>query len=435
MIPSRITVLLMIAPLVLGLAAAFDATLVWPMLATDGGIVVALAFDAVLGRRRMIEVKRRAGTGVFSVGRPNTVSLIVRSMARRALKVQIVDDLFDHCESSDFPLTAKVPGRSRVELSYKVTPHKRGAYELGDHWVRYRTPLGLWVRQLRIRARDEVRVYPDVEAVREYDLLAKDNRELEMLRATRMRGGESDFECLREYTRDDEYRAIDWKATAHKRKLIARQYQLERNQSIMLALDSGRLMTARAAGLPLFDHALNSALMLGHVAARTGDHVGMFTFSDEVHSYVAPRGGANVSRSLVQASFAVHPQLKESNFQAAFLRVGTRLRKRSLFIIFTQVIDDTAAGELLRTVRSMHPRHLPLCVMFRDPDLESMARDEATRRGGGYAAASAAELLAWRDRLLRELKKAGALVLDVEPKALTPVLINRYLDIKVRRLL
>ncbi len=176
--------------------------------------------------------------------------------------------------------------------------------------------------------------------------------------------------------------------------------------------------------------------MMAHVAARTGDHAGMFTFSDAVQSFVAPRGGRQMVRALIQATFAVHPTLSETDFQTAFLRVASRLRKRSLVVIMTQVIDDVSADELLRTTKSLAPRHLPLCVLFRDPDLEGLARPSGTQGESRlYDAAAAAELLAWRDRLIRRLKEAGALVLDVSPQELTPALINRYLEVKVRHLL
>lgn len=435
MIPSRTLVLLLIAPLCLGLAVTVDASLVWPMLAVDGAIVFAALLDAVLARRRLVTVSRSVEPGVFSLGRPNVVRLEFRSSASRTLKVDVNEDLFDHAVAEGLPLSVELPPRGRASATYRVVPGRRGQYALGDHWVRHRSPLGLWIRQLRIRAEDGVRVYPDVQAVRAYDLLARQNRENQMVRATRIRGGESDFECLREYTRDDEFRSIDWRATASKRKLITRQYQLERNQSIVFALDCGRLMTARTDGLPLFDHALNSALMLGHVAVRAGDNVGLFTFSDEVHAFVAPSTGPQVARRLVQATFATHAGLRESNVQAAFVRVAAQLRKRSLIVLFTQVIDDTSATELLRTVRGLHPRHLPLCIIFRDPDLEAAVRPHSDRPEAYYQAAAAAELLTARDKLLRSLHQAGALVLDVEPRQLTSALINRYLDIKVRHLL
>ena len=204
MIPSRALVLLLVAPLVLGLAAAAEASLVWPMLATDGGILLAAMMDAMLARRRLVTVTRSVEPGVFSVGRPNVVRLELRSLAGRATKVQVVDDLFEHATADELPLEVELPPRGRVAAQYRVTPSRRGQYELGDHWVRYRSPLGLWIRQLRIPARDTVRVYPDVQAVRAYELLARQNREMEMVRATRLRGGESEFECLREYSRDDE---------------------------------------------------------------------------------------------------------------------------------------------------------------------------------------------------------------------------------------
>jgi uncharacterized protein (DUF58 family) len=434
MFPSRALVLLLVAPLVLGVAVAADASLVWPMLATDGAIAAAALIDLALTRRRLVKITRKSDQ-VFSIGRANRVVLEVRSRARRALKLEIVDDLFERSDSADLPIAVRVPARGHVEVHYNVTPSHRGSYELGDHRVRYRSPLGLWIRQQRIPARSAVRVYPDVQAVRVYEALARADREVELVRATRRRGGESEFECLREYTRDDEYRSIDWKATGRRRKLISRQYQLERNQSIVFALDCGRAMTPRVGSLPAFDHALNAALMLGYVAARGGDHVGIMTFADDVRAWVAPTGGAGAVRKLVRGSFDVHPELVETNYSTSFLRLGAQLRKRSLVVVFTRIIDDRAATELLAVTRALRPRHLPLVVLLRDGDLDELAVPPEKAVGDLFVAAAAAELLVWRDKLVRELQRAGALVLDVLPGDITPHLVRRYLDVKVRHLL
>ena len=301
--------------------------------------------------------------------------------------------------------------------------------------MRHRSPLGLWIRRLRIPADDPVRVYPDLQEVRTYDLLAQQGRDQGMRAIARARGTENEFECLREYTRDDEFRTIDWRATARRRRLIARQYQLERDQSIVVALDCGRLMTARSGGLPLFDRALNGALMLSHVAIRRGDKAGLVAFSDRVQRFVAPGGGPSMVRRLLQATFDLHATLVESDFEAAFLRMGTLLRKRSLVVVVTQVIDDAGAAALLRTVRALGTRHLPLCVMLRDPDLEALARPADHGEAALFEAAAASELLAERARLLHDLRKAGALLLDIEPRELTPALVSRYLEIKSRQLL
>jgi uncharacterized protein (DUF58 family) len=283
-------------------------------------------------------------------------------------------------------------------------------------------------------------VYPDIQAVRTYELLARQDREASMFRSSRRRGGESEFERLREYRRGDEFRAVDWKATARRQKLIAREYQLESNQSIMFLLDAGRLMTAETRGLSLFDHALNATLMLSHVAARAGDQVGLLAFADGIKSFAPPAGGAQAARRIIQAGYDLHPDIVETNYNDAFEQLSLRVRKRTLVVVFTQVVDDVAAADLTRVMRGLLPRHLPLLVFFRDVEIAEML-DPTGHRGGApttqelYARGAAAEMVAFRERLLRDLTTRGALVLDILPDRLTPALINRYLEIKARHLL
>ncbi|MEM7153848.1 MAG: DUF58 domain-containing protein [Myxococcota bacterium] len=435
MLPSRISVLLAIVPLVLGIAAAADASFIGPMLAADLGLLLALGVDAALARRRWIDVQRSVGTGVFSIGRPNVVTLELRSRAPQALELQVTDDVFDGAEAEGLPAQVQLGPHGRATVQYRVIPSCRGAYELGDHWIRHRSPLGLWVRQVRIAARDEVRVYPDIQKIRAYDMLAQQDPSWGMSAVARSRGGESEFESLREYTRDDEFRSIDWRATARRRKLIARQYQLERDQSVVFALDCGRLMTAHSGGLPLLDHALNAALMLSHVAIRRGDHAGLFAFSDAVHRFVAPGAGPSMVRRLLRSTFDLHARETESDYEGALLRMDGLLRKRCLLVLVTQVSDETGAQALLRTVQGLGRRHLPLCVLLRDPDLEAMARPAERSMTAMYDAAAAAELLTERSRLMQQLERAGAMVLDVESSQVTPEVVRTYLEVKARHLL
>lgn len=428
-------VLLAGVPVVLALLAALEPHLLGPMLGFDGLLVVVAALDALLARRRLVEVERRAPR-VFSVGRANHVTLELRSRSLRRLRLRITDDLPAFCDSPDLPMTLTLAPRGRAEVRYRARPARRGEHALGDHHLRYPSPLGLWLRQQHVPARATVKVYPDVEAVRAYEMLAREQRESALVRAVRRPGGESEFEQLREYRKDDEFRSIDWRATARRQRLIARQYQLERNQTIMFVLDCGRLMTAEAEGLSRLDHALNATLMMSHVATRTGDHVSMLAFADRVRAYVSPTGGPQASRTMMQACYDLHPELVESNLDEAFDALSLRLRKRALVVVFTDVVDEVSAAALLRRVRRLHPRHLPLCVLFRDTELDSLL-DGA---GGDapldlYVRAAAAELQSWRDRLIRQLKAGGALVLDVPPRQMTPSLVERYLEIKSRQLL
>ncbi|HHH11506.1 MAG TPA: DUF58 domain-containing protein, partial [Sorangium sp.] len=316
MIPARSLVMLAAVPVVLALFALFDETLLWPMLATDVVIIMVALVDGALARKPLVKVTRQA-RDVFSIGRRNLVTLQLRSLSRRRLEVQVNDDLFAHASAEGLPLQATLPSHGRASVSYHVVPGRRGAYALGDHFVRYASPIGLWTRQLRIEATHPVKVFPDVQAVRQYELLARQNREQSMFRATRRRGGESEFERLREYQREDEYRAIDWKATARRGKLIAREYQLESNQSLLFMLDAGRLMTAEASGMSLLDHALNATLMLSHIASQNGDRVGLLSFADKIKSYAPPASGARATQRIIHAGYRLHPEMVETDYRRA----------------------------------------------------------------------------------------------------------------------
>jgi uncharacterized protein (DUF58 family) len=203
-------------------------------------------------------------------------------------------------------------------------------------------------------------------------------------------------------------------------------------------LDAGRLMSAESDELSLFDHALNATLMLTYVASRGGDQVGMMTFADRVLTYLPPGPGKSASQRLIRSLFSVHPELVETDYEGAFTQLGPRLRKRSLVVLFTQIQNHNAAQQLLRLARGLQPRHLPLIILLRDPSVEALVHVDGKFNPDSrqpYVTAAAAETLSGQGRLIRDLKRAGALVLDVLPRDLSPSLINRYLEIKARQML
>jgi uncharacterized protein (DUF58 family) len=179
--------------------------------------------------------------------------------------------------------------------------------------------------------------------------------------------------------------------------------------------------------------------MLSHVATRAGDQVGLLAFDAHVRAYLPPLAGRRAAERIVAASYDIHAQVVETDFAAAYDYVSQHLRKRSLAVLFTQVIDDVSAKAVVRLVRGMSPRHLALCVLFRDEDLDTMAEPPPApskpKSADLYLRAAAAEAILWRDRLVRELQGTSALVLHVSPRKLTPAVINHYLRIKAQRLL
>jgi uncharacterized protein (DUF58 family) len=327
-------------------------------------------------------------------------------------------------------------GRSRTTWEYVLRPGRRGAFTISRVYLKVQSRLGLWQRLLSYPCETIVHVYPDMKQLREYALLARTNRLRQVgVRRTRRIGQDHDFERLRDYTIDDNYKHIDWRATARRRKLTVKDFQATQSQRLVFLVDCGRMMTNEAAGLSLLDHALNAMLMLSYVALRHADSVGLICFSDEIHAYVPPRNGMNQMNRLLHASFDRFPRLVESRYDQAFRYLASHSRKRSLVVLVTNVIDEVNANQVQQYLRNLVGRHLPLGVLLRDHQMFDAAERERPQGSAFWRAAAAAEILAWRHQVLTDLASKGTLTLDVFPEQMTAPLVNRYLEIKARHLL
>jgi uncharacterized protein (DUF58 family) len=433
-VPTRTFVWLSVVPLALGALAALMPSLVKSVVLVDGALLAAALFDALFCLRKQLEI-RRSAPDVFSLKRRNAVRLELDSKSSRRLQIEVLDDLFDGARARDLPVVGHIAARGQLTLTYHVEPSVRGAYTLGDHHLRYRSPLGLWQRQIRVAANSPVRVYPDLKQLQAFDLLARDSREYALVRVSRLKGGESEFARLRDQVPDDEHRSIDWKATARRQRLTVREYQIESNQNVLFMLEAGRMMTGIEAGLSRFDHALNASLMLAHVASRTGDRVGVLGFDQDVRVFVSPTGGPSATRRLIQATYDLHPELVEPDYERAFSYLSARVRSRALVILFSHVIDGTVGATLVRRVNAIRARHLPLVVLFRDTDIEAMAEPGSRYAPDVYTKAAAAEILRNQRVVASDMRRAGALVLETDARNLTGKLVSRYLQLKARNLL
>jgi uncharacterized protein (DUF58 family) len=295
--------------------------------------------------------------------------------------------------------------------------------------------LGLVVRQERTELPASVDVYPDVHAARSLELLRRQGRQDARLGSLRVRGGDTEFERLRPYQVGDEIRHVDWRASARRDDLTVRQLQAESNQNVVFAIDLGRSMRGRTGGLTAIDHALNAALLTADVALRGGDRAGLIAFDEQPRRFVPPTGGRAGGRKLTRAVYALEASLAATDYGAAMAFLRAHVRARSLFVVFTNLLDARAADDLATSLRGLLPRHLPLCVLFRDTDVEALATAPTRTAHDVYVSAAAAESLAWRDAFLRRLTSSGVLVLDTKPADLTPELVKGYLAVKARRLL
>jgi uncharacterized protein (DUF58 family) len=433
-VPTKRLVALAFAAVGIALVAGFVPGVDAAWMALDGAIVVMAGVDMLAGRGRRLEIERRAAQ-IFSVGRANAVSITLHNRSDRALRGTVMDDPIEDATVTGLPGTFELPPRGNAVLRYEITPSRRGKRKLGAVTVRYALPIGLLERQERVDLAADVDVYPDVHAARALEMLRRQGREDARLGSLRVRGGDTEFERLRPYQRGDEIRHIDWRASARRDDLVVRQYQAESDQNVVFALDLGRGMRGESGGLTSVDRALSAALLAADVALRGGDKAGLFTFDDRPRSFLRPAGGRSGGRKLTRAAYALDAGLGATDYRSAMVFLKTQMKMRSLLVLFTNLLDPRGAKDLAAAVKSLMPRHLPLCVLMRDPEVERLAIAPVTGEDDLLVRAAAGESLAWRDGIVRTLRNAGALVLDARPEEVTPLLVKRYLEVKARRLL
>jgi uncharacterized protein (DUF58 family) len=419
------------------LALAAAASLVFlvnaPLaLLLDALLLAALAADAlaVPGADRL-RVSRRSPPRI-GLGAEAEVALLLDNRMARRVRVRVTDDLP--------PLLSRVGAdvmdvwlgdRREERVPYTVRADRRGDAVLGDLHLRVAGPAGFAWRQRTVQHADPLRVVPGVNEVKRYRLLGLRNRLRDAgFRNVRQRGEGGQFESLREYVRGDDPRSLDWKASARRGGLIVRQYQIERRQNVMLCIDAGRLMTQKVGDRERLDYALTAALLLADVAGVHDDAVGLLVFSDRVHAYLPP--ARNSMARLSEALGQVHASMVEPNYPAAFTYLAKQVRKRSLLVLFTDILDPLSSAAVVSQLRRAAERHLPLVVAIRNPDVEAAAAEPADDEPGVYRRAAAEELLQARAAALASMQRSGVLVADTRPGDAVPAVINRYLDVKRR---
>ena len=394
-------------------------------------VIAAAAADALVGRLvSRVEVKREI-FDPLSLGVRNPVALHLRNRSWLPQDWIVLDDLSDDLRPRGNRQQVRVGRYETATMRYWVRPRRRGQIELGDVWIRGTGPLRLarWQRQVKLGG--QVRVYPNLAELRRYDYLARARRLEEVgYRTLRRRGPGREFESLREYVPDDDYRDIDWKATARRGRPITRQYEVERSQTLMLLIDCGRMMAAETQGLSKLDHAINAALMMAHVATVMDDAVGWIAFADRILRIATPRKSRDQVARLADELYELDVHLVEPDYVTAFAALKSRVRKRSLVVVFTDIVDLEASDRVVSYAASLYPQHLPLVAAIRDVEIEEAARRQPADEGEAFTAAVAARLLERRAIALASLRRRGALVIDVRPQELTPRTVSEYLQIK-----
>ena len=436
MIPTIRGVLLLLLAAPLLAASTWAPALGW---IAWGYLLFGLALMALdwrlSGSVHRFQVTRYHDTKL-SLGADNPIHLEVQNRNKRTANFWLHDEPPDAFVVDQRMLEGQAAPWQTWEGIYHVRPLRRGDYQFEAINLRWRSPLRLMLRQGKVEAAEPVKVYPNLLDVRRYDLLLRHNRLHELgLRQSRQFGEGTEFERLREYLPDDDFRRIDWKATARRNRPVTVEYQTERSQTIVAVLDAGRLMQSPVAQMAKLDYAVNAVLFLSYVATGKGDKVGLMTFADDVMQFVSPRQGRGQFYRMLELLYAVQAQPVEPDYQRALSYLAIKQRKRALVVMFTDLSGGLSTQTLVGQVSMLARHSLPLIVTISDPDVHAAAQQRPHNMLTVYQRAAAQQLLDERQLALDSLRRQGVLTLDVPANQLSMAVINRYLELKGRMLL
>jgi uncharacterized protein (DUF58 family) len=407
------------------------------LLVVDGALLLAALADWLLATRPAeLEVERKL-PGIVPLGTEARIEWTVthrrdaRRRTGRPLRVRLADELA--------PSLAAVTRRARVVLvpggrasaATTIRPRRRGRFSPSEMAVRVEGPLGLVARQRRRRLDGVLRVYPPFHSRDEAELRINKARILEVgLRSAQGRGGGTEFDSLREYNVDDEFRRMDWAATARADKPIVRTYRAERNQTVLLLLDAGRTMAGLVAGVPRLEHAMDAVMMLTAVATRLGDRAGMVAFDSEVRAMVGAGHARDQLSRVTEAMYSLEPRLVESDYRGAFAATLSRFRRRTMLVVLTELAEQAVTQSLIPALPLIARDHLMVVASVTDPEVSNWATSSPLEAGAAYRKAAATAALADRRRTVARLRGLGAVVVDAPPRRLAPELADAYLRVK-----
>lgn len=311
-----------------------------------------------------------------------------------------------------------------------IRPSQRGEITVERVWMRWQGPWGLIVRQEIRPCGHSVRVTPDVARVQAAATQFTMRDAYVGIKVRKELGGGTDFDALAEYVPGQDRRAIDWKRSARHRKLLVKEFQAERNHNVILAIDTGHLMSEPLGGLARLDHAINSGLLLAYLSLRTGDRVGLMGFDARVRRFVAPQHGVQGFPRLLDASAQLEYQSEETNFTLAMSELSSRLNRRALVVLFTEFVDTVTAELMVENMGRLARRHLVLFVTMDDPALSDVAEQRPGSIPTMAQAVIARDMIRDKAVVIERIRRLGVHCLNAPAPSVAAGLIDRYLTIR-----
>lgn len=370
----------------------------------------------------------------LSNGDENTIVLQVKNNMPFTVDMDIIDELPVQFQNRNWKQHFRLTANSQKQLAYKLRPVERGEYEFGRIIVYVSSLLGLLMRRHNIQAAQKVPVYPSYQQMRKYQLLSQTTIQTEQgNKRMRKIGHSMEFEQIKEYVRGDDVRSVNWKATARKGSLMVNNYTDERSQQVYCVIDKGRLMKMPFAGLTLLDYAINSTLVLANVCLQKQDKIGLITFANKMGSLLAADRKPIQRENILQLLYNQQTAFLESDFEMLYMQIRSRIKQRSLIVLYTNFESLSGLNRQLGYLRSIARHHLLMVVFFENTELHKLTKTEAKDIEDVYIKTIAEKFEFEKRLIVKELKKHGILSILTPPEKLTINAVNKYLELKARQ--
>lgn len=372
----------------------------------------------------------------FSNGDDNEVRILVESLYPYSVFLEIIDEIPFIFQKRDVSFRLRLNANESQTIIYTLRPTCRGVYTFGHIRVFVTGRAGLLSRRYTCGEEREVKVYPSFLMLRQYELLALSDNLTELgIKRMRRIGHHTEFEQIKEYVKGDDYRTINWKASARRHQLMVNVYQDERSQQIYSVIDKGRVMQRAFRGMTLLDYAINASLVLSYVALRKEDKAGLVTFAECFDSFIPASKQSGQMRALLESLYGQRTTFGETDFSALCVYLNKYVSRRSLLVLYTNFTDMNAMNRQLAYLKQLNRRHCLLVVFFEDAELKEYIASPAENIEECYRHVIAEKFAYERRLIVSTLRRNGIYSLLTTPERLSVDVINKYLEMKARQLL
>ncbi|MBU0489759.1 MAG: DUF58 domain-containing protein [Bacteroidetes bacterium] len=367
----------------------------------------------------------------LSNGDTNTLHINLQSQFPFNVTVEILDELPEQLQIRNFRMLTNLAALSSRTLEYSIRPCERGEYHFGNINIFCSGPIGIFQRRIKVPAKQMIPSYPSFIQMHKYELIAASNRLTDAgIKKIRKVGHQLEFDQIREYVRGDDYRTINWNATARKSDLMVNQYQDEKSQQVYCVLDAGRAMKMPFDDLTLLDYSVNASLVLSNIALMKYDKAGLLTYSNKIRSFMqADRKPGQIIR-VMEHLYNLETGFEEPDMGLLYAHIHRRISQRSLIILFTNFESLAAADRQLAFLKKIARRHLLAVVIFENTEVKSLTSTDVVDTEGIYIKAIAEKFIFEKRRIAVELRNYGIHSTITEPAGLTVAALNKYLEFK-----